>query len=208
MSSQKKLTADVILARALEMFNEQGIQSVGVREIARDLNLSPGNVTYHYAKKEDLVLAIARELSDLNSQTIQISRQPQDLVQFLEMFRALFENQYRYRCLVLSVVHVMEHYSAVAEHHKRTQTVRTGSFRDTLCHLRDAGSIRGNVEDQELDRMAAHCSLVGRFWLSEYWLSDRSRPLEDAIRHYQSLLASVLLPYVTPTGRTELAAYL
>jgi AcrR family transcriptional regulator len=43
--------------RGREVFNEPGVAAVGVREIARDLGLSPGNVSYHYPTKEALLLA-------------------------------------------------------------------------------------------------------------------------------------------------------
>ncbi len=38
-------TRQAILDRSRELFNEHGLESVGVRDLARDLGLSPGNVS-------------------------------------------------------------------------------------------------------------------------------------------------------------------
>jgi AcrR family transcriptional regulator len=66
-SGQTGGTARRILEHAREAFNERGVAAVGVREIARDLDLSPGNVSYHYPTKEALVAALMREMHARNN---------------------------------------------------------------------------------------------------------------------------------------------
>jgi AcrR family transcriptional regulator len=179
-----------------------------MRDLARDLNLSPGNLTYHFPKKEDIIIAISERLSVLNSQTLQPTQQPVDLTQFLEMFRVIFSNHFQYRCLVLSIVHLIEHYPAMASRYRDVQAVRVGWFREKLVHLQVAGFLKEDTSAEEIQRMAAYCSLIGRFWLSEYWVSHRERPVAQMIDHYLSLLAGVFLPYVSAKGRRDLTVFL
>ncbi len=91
-----------------------------MRDLARDLWQSPGNLTYHFAKKEDIVLEIARRLNYANSHTIEVERRPVDLGQFMETFYAVFRDQYNFRCLVLNVIHIMQHYPSVAHHYAQS----------------------------------------------------------------------------------------
>lgn len=49
---------DQVLARALEMFNEQGIGPVSTNHIAAAVGMSPGNLYYHFRNKEDIVWAL------------------------------------------------------------------------------------------------------------------------------------------------------
>ncbi len=51
----KKPTVLSILDTSRELFNERGVESVSVAHIAGTLNISTGNLTYHYAKKKDIV---------------------------------------------------------------------------------------------------------------------------------------------------------
>jgi AcrR family transcriptional regulator len=52
---------DKILNKALELFNTFGYESVTMRDIAGALKISPGNLTYHFKKKDDLIYAIVRQ---------------------------------------------------------------------------------------------------------------------------------------------------
>ncbi|MBK6566649.1 MAG: helix-turn-helix transcriptional regulator [Saprospiraceae bacterium] len=45
------MTEKQILKSSLKLFNERGYHDVGMREIARELNLSPGNVTYYFKRR-------------------------------------------------------------------------------------------------------------------------------------------------------------
>lgn len=48
-----------IMDTARELFNEKGFHDTCMRDIASELHISVGNLTYHFKKKEDLIEAIA-----------------------------------------------------------------------------------------------------------------------------------------------------
>lgn len=41
-----------ILQKALELFNKQGVESITTRHIAKEINISQGNLHYHFPNKE------------------------------------------------------------------------------------------------------------------------------------------------------------
>jgi AcrR family transcriptional regulator len=51
-------TAERILATALDLFNRRGEPNVSTTLISAELNISPGNLYYHYPAKEELVNAL------------------------------------------------------------------------------------------------------------------------------------------------------
>jgi AcrR family transcriptional regulator len=50
-------TPQRIVLRSIELFNRHGIQNVAIDRIASDLKISPGNLTYHFKRKDDLIRA-------------------------------------------------------------------------------------------------------------------------------------------------------
>lgn len=60
----KQTTASKILESARKLFNEQGVESVSVAQIADQIGISTGNLTYHFAKKKDMVAAHTKTLED------------------------------------------------------------------------------------------------------------------------------------------------
>ena len=51
-------TRDRILDAALALFNADGSHAVSTRHIAARLEISPGNLYYHFANKEEIVLCL------------------------------------------------------------------------------------------------------------------------------------------------------
>lgn len=50
-------TKDRVVSAAVEMFNESGVSAVTTNHIAAHLGMSPGNLYYHFANKEEIVRA-------------------------------------------------------------------------------------------------------------------------------------------------------
>jgi AcrR family transcriptional regulator len=58
---KKDSLREKILKTARELFNRHGYNEVSMRDISEELEISVGNLTYHFRKKEDLVEAVVLE---------------------------------------------------------------------------------------------------------------------------------------------------
>ncbi|MEM6723779.1 MAG: TetR/AcrR family transcriptional regulator [Bacteroidota bacterium] len=53
-----KKTQEKILTNAIKLFNRKGVSNVRLQDIASEAAISPGNLSYHYKTKKDLIAAV------------------------------------------------------------------------------------------------------------------------------------------------------
>lgn len=200
-----KGTKEKIYEKALELFNEKGIEYVGMRELAAELGMRIGNITYYYPTKDDLVFAVALAYSESN--TIIHQDPVNGLYDFLSKCKKVFENGVRYRGLMLSMVHVMDQNQQVAENYKKISQKRTGSLSNSIQRLKEEKHILAEEAEIEWFLVAIN-SLIGRFWFSEAALSTTRNKLYTYIGHYLKLQAQLFKPYATKKGLKDIERFL
>ncbi len=96
-------TRDRILECALDLFNRQGEPNVTTLEIANELEISPGNLYYHFHGKEPLIMELLKrfqsEMAPLLDPPEDIRLEAEDywlfislIVEHLSRFRFLFQD--------------------------------------------------------------------------------------------------------------------
>lgn len=200
-------TRERIFQLALEYFNRNGIEYVGIRELARELGLSPGNVSYYFPTKDDLVLEIARRLSAENTKLFQEAEQDLSLTAFIELFVAAFHNHYNFRCIFTSFVHIMKHYPALGEGYLGIQRTRRAVIHSDISELAALGYLKKDLAKADLTNLVLVISHLARFWVQEAEVLMKSHTTEKIIRHYAGLIASTLLPFATSKGRAQLEPF-
>lgn len=197
-------TEEKIVAKALEMFNERGIEYVGLRELAASLAIRVGNITYYFPTKDHLVNRLASDLAVLNSQLF-VNDDHVTVRSFLDQYVRMFENHLRYRCLLLSFVHLIEQNKIMAEQYRGTENQRRTTIHSNLLSLQRSGCLK---PEADVDFLVSSLTLIVRFWISEASISFRQLSSQEQIKHYATLLAKLLIPYVTPKGQTDIEQFL
>ena len=205
MSKSHLNTRGKILDKALEMFNERGIEYVGLRELAGLLDIRVSNITYYFPTKDDLVYELSLELSKTNAAII-VASEDLTMYFFLEMMHRVYQNQVQFRCLLLSFVHVMQQNKRIAEAYKKTQTVRNATIKTNIDVLTKGGYLQVKDEDEK-EFLVSTLSLISRFWISEAAVSARPKGTEAQIRYYLLMVTRLLTPYATAKGKRELRSF-
>lgn len=173
-----------ILAKALELFNRDGIEHIGVREIAKALRMRPGHLTYYFPDKESLVLALGRDLGTANDGVYpdgSINR----LSEFYSRFEAIMRNHVRFRCLLLSITWVLGQDKRFRDEYAARQEKRLEDLRACFRSLVATGELQA-LKRAEVDHLVACCSLISRGWVVESLAGGHD--LEARIPHYLTLL--------------------
>ena len=200
-------TRERLIDRAKELFNEQGLEAVGVRDLARDLDLSPGNVSYYFARKEHLIEELMAELARENADNVAALASAGSLSCLLDRYRAVFTTQYDYRFLARSVVHIVETYPAVGSRYSSVDSSRRRGLAEAFERLVGT-DLQPDTTSTSISAIVGTCTLIARFWLSEMRLSFQGLERDAVIDHYVAIIAHSTWSAATPEARMTLQPYL
>ena len=199
-------TEEKIVTQALKMFNERGIEYVGLRELAKTLMIRVSNINYYFPTKDDLVNRLSLDLSKQNEKIV-VADKELTMLSFLERLRKVFKNHVKYRCLLISIVHLMEQNKPMAQRYKKTQQNRNSALTSNLNFLHETGFLKISAEE-DISFLVSMIALTARFWVSEAAVSFKDLSSNAQIQHYTGQIAKLLVPYATAKGKKEINEFL
>lgn len=171
--SRSERTRERILKVSLELFNHQGESNVTTGHIADELNISPGNLYYHFRNKDEIIHHLFAEFEkamDISpGEVSDAASAMEDLWLYLHL---MFERIWTYRFLYRNLDDLLGRDSKLKSHfniiigHKRDAMI-------SMCHtLLDAKAMKAS--DDEIRALAENVLVVATYWLNFEHL--RARP--------------------------------
>lgn len=206
-------TRERILDVSLRLFNDIGEPNVTTSAIADELNISPGNLYYHFRNKEEIVDALfeqfEREIDGLLDAPQDRDITFEDAWLFLHL---LFESIWRYRFVYRDLNDLLSRNRKLETHFRTILERKNRTAHRLFSSL--ASQKQLEAEPQELEALATNMVVVTTWWLSYEYVRNARRFGEPA---YQSAAMArgayhvlvLLAPYLTEDGRalfTRLAA--
>ncbi|MEL6890472.1 MAG: TetR/AcrR family transcriptional regulator [Actinomycetota bacterium] len=197
-------TADRIAEAALRRFNRTGYSSTTLTQIAADVGISQGNLTYHFPTKVDLALHLS-EVVRLRTEERHSTRSPGDLADdYVEHLRFGMDMTWNYRFLMRDRG-IFEPVDAVMP----PSPILVAAFeerRELIGRIAEEGLFRVDA-DVDLDVLARSLWILSRYWMDHLREMEQRDEVEWAdvergIEHHFALL----LPTMTAVGRRRFVA--
>ncbi|MCO5099556.1 MAG: TetR/AcrR family transcriptional regulator [Burkholderiaceae bacterium] len=158
-------TRERILATSLRLFNEVGEPNVTTTAIAGELEISPGNLYYHFGNKEAIVDALFdefhREIDPLLDSPLAGEPQIEDAWLFLHL---LFEAIWRFRFVYRDLNDLLARNRRVEMRFRRIVERKMRAAR-ALCRSLVARGSAG-ATDEQIESLATNMVVVTTYWLS------------------------------------------
>lgn len=194
---KKHRTADRILSIALMLFNDVGESNIATNRIADEMDISPGNLHYHFRTKADIVEALFERCDTEVSDLLAASDPGEaDVERAWLQIHLLFETMWAYRFVYRDIAQLVSKYPSIERKTARLMH-RKISLLHQVCTTFEVDEKRG-----EPDTIARNMALVLTYWLNFELAcgvegSDSERFARGA---YQVM--SLLLPYLDEESQT------
>jgi AcrR family transcriptional regulator len=201
-------TRDRILVTTLALFNEEGEANTTTIDIANELDISPGNLYYHFKGKDEIIGELFQQyelaLSDTLTAPIEqpLSSDRSNVEDNWYYLYVVLEEMYNYRFFHHNLDDIRQRYPDIHKGFKRLiQLKRAALFAICQTLLQQAVI---ETEEQQLLGLVDNMTLALTFWFNYDQLLHGTRPPQVTIHQGVLQLMTMVAPYL---GDEQLSFY-
>lgn len=199
-----KNTKQEIRDTARNLFNEKGFGQVTIRMIAQELQMSSGNLNYHYKKREDILEALYFEMvKDFDDRVRRVEGQDFDLAKIKAEVQASMKRMIEYQFFWTDLFHLLSVNDRIREHFDQAYAQRVQGTQALFGILQKKGLLQAPTFEQEFDFLIRRMIDFGNTWL--YASSLHSGVVLDSgyIDEQSKVWLAMLYPYLTKAGKQQ-----
>jgi AcrR family transcriptional regulator len=181
---------------ALALFNADGTHAISTRHVAAKLDISPGNLYYHFGNKEEIVLALYERIEH---ELLGILAPPATPIASFDAILAyldrLFAHLWQYRFFYRDLTTLLQDVPGLKDRYRVLTERAQASSRQIFRTMVDQGWME--AEDAHLELLAVNAWIVLSQWFT-YWQvisrrkSIQSADIHEGIRHLVALFSPLL----------------
>ncbi|CAI8804128.1 TetR/AcrR family transcriptional regulator [Pseudomonas sp. BJa3] len=200
-------TRERIVQSSLELFNQQGERCVSTNHIAAHMEISPGNLYYHFPNKQAIIAVLFNQYEELVDSFL---RPPQGRSATVEdkrfYLKALLAAMWNYRFLHRDLEHLLDSDPELAARYRRFSQRCLQQGQAIYRGFVEAGIL--NMDAAQLESLTINAWIVLTSWVR--FLSttrEHSAHLgEEAFKRGVYQVVVLELGYVTPAARAAVQA--
>lgn len=201
-------TKDRILDTALHLFNERGLSKVTLRTIASTMNISQGNLSYHYKKREDIISALYYNLIESIDRGMEENKVREITINaLLDTSELIMNNLFEYRFLLLDFVQIMRENPEIKKHFLEMSERRKAEFLFLFDSLVKEGVMRKEQYKNEFLYLYQRIKIMGDFWISSAEVTH-TKLSKDILKEYAKKISLEIYPYLNQQGQEQLKNHL
>lgn len=195
-------TKERILQASLQLFNEEGEAHVTTVDIANSLEISPGNLYYHFKGKEVIVQHLYQRFEDSLQQLLQAPlKQELQLEDAWYYLYLIFEDIYQYRFIYQDIGQLQLHYQTLAKRLRALIQLKFRTVDNILRQLCDANIL--TLSDLSRGTLTHSIVMTVMYWMAFEQMKGAKQTAEQTIHQGVFQVLSLLMPYLT-TNAVEL----
>lgn len=202
-------TKNKILNKALELFNESGSGNISTNHIAKALNMSTGNLYYHYKNKEEIIRELLMKMIEEYNQIFKVNL-PKEENQILNAL--IFDDSeiaIKYKFLYRELSILFKRDSEFERIFMKNQKNREKLLIEIFVFLQEKEYIYKRVEKNVLENCIRIIWSLENFRFFRYEIGGRMINNIDDLEKEERLLERLIPIYglLTPKGRVFFDAH-
>jgi AcrR family transcriptional regulator len=197
-------TRDKIVLAALELFNEHGERNITTNHIAAHIDISPGNLYYHFRNKQEIVREIfALYSNELLERFTPIQGQQESLVLLKHYLDSIFTLMWKYRFFYANLPEILQRDEQLHDDYIQVQEKLQTNLINIMRAFVNLELL--DVSESEMKSLVTTLHLIASSWLGyQAAMSPKTQITEQVIHQGMLQMISVVKPKASVQGLEQL----
>lgn len=199
-------TRDRILLTSLELFNLCGEPNTTTIDIANEMDISPGNLYYHFRNKDEIITELFASLENAMNEVLDPPKETTlEMLDYWMYAHLIFEKIWEFRFLYRDLVSILERNERLQKRFNKIVDKKQVAWRAVIGSMRTHAQLM--ISDEDIDDVATNAVITSTYWLSYQQIRSMGNNQVDAnlgLGVYQVM--SLISPYLPEEERETLAA--
>lgn len=158
-------TRDRILQTSLQLFNDYGEPRITTNHIADEMDISPGNLYYHFRNKDEIISLLFQQFERRMDSALQApERRVPNMEDMWLYLHLVFENIWEYRFFYRDLDNILSRNKKLRTHFRRILERKVNTAAAICKGLVEAGVMRATHE--EIAALAQNIAVIATYWLN------------------------------------------
>ena len=197
-------TRDRILLTSLELFNLCGEPNVTTIDIANEMDISPGNLYYHFRNKDEIISELFQQFETSIYEVLQSpGEEGLEMLDYWMYIHMIFERIWEYRFLYRDLATILERNERLQKRFNRILDRKADSCKGIIRSMHDNGLM--DISEPQIDALATNVVITGTYWMNYQLVRNMGdNPEREDLGHGVYQVMSLIAPYLPPEGRDML----
>ena len=198
-------TKDRIKSASRELFNKKGFKNVTLREVAKELAISYGNVTYHFKTKNQLILCQYEDMQKETMEIIETFDYHNLFISILDAPNLTFEISMKYRFFYVDFMELKRSYPDLSLKLDEDNKARKKGYLEILKQLKTKGILREELSNDALNYLMDLSGAMRTFFFINLNPDDF---IDQKLKsRYVTYVNNLIFPYLTAEGIKKFKSY-
>ncbi len=200
-------TRDRILITSLDLFNLCGEPNVTTIDIANEMDISPGNLYYHFRNKDEIIFELYLLFE---GSILDVLEAPQSeelaLTDYWMYIHLIFEKIWEFRFIYRDLASILERNDKMQKRFNKVLDKKAQACMSILESMQVSGILQ--LTDQTmLDALATNVVITATYWLNYQQIRSfgKEMPEEDLGQGVYQVM-TLIAPYLPAESREDLNA--
>ena len=181
-----------ILETARKLFNESNTQAVTTNHIAKAMDISPGNLHYHYKNREEIIRLIYKQLRE--EMTLSIDELPKTIAELIEHQKRLIDIQWEYRFFFREMLFLFSRDPILEKQYIVDNVAHRGRIMHTLKSFVDNGEM--DIPNDKLFEYIADSILMSWQFYTSHMQTLGKQFTKQSAQEVIDYTTNAMLPYM------------